>query len=307
MKTKRAGFTLVELLVVIAIIGILIGMLLPAVQAVREAARRTECSNNLKQITLSNLNFESSHIKLPPGSARRITPDNPRTPYVPHILPFIEEGNQVAVYDFTKNFNSHTPAEKAIFASLLTAFQCPSDEAVEWAKVPGEMKGNYGVNWGPNVYYNQSINDDSSLEDTPLAPFFYDYQSTLGEITDGTSNTMMMMEMRQSPYIDGEIDRRGRLWNNDPECYQIMAQFGPNTTVADRGLVVNREDIGLPGIRDTNASNMYMSSRSNHTGGVQMSMCDGSVHFVSDSVQIDVWKFISTSRGGEVAGVGDLQ
>ena len=303
MKTKRAGFTLVELLVVIAIIGILIGMLLPAVQAVREAARRTQCSNNLKQISLANLNFESAHMKFPQGSSRT----GPRTPYVPQILPFIEEGNQVAVYDFTKNFNSHTPAEKAVFASLLTAFQCPSDEAVEWEKVPGEMKGNYGVNWGPNVYFNQSIDNDSSQQMVPLAPFFFDFQSTMGEITDGTSNTMMMMEMRQAPYRAGEIDRRGRLWNNDPECYQIMAQFGPNTTVADQGLVVDREDIGLPGIRNTNAATMYMSSRSNHTGGVNLSMCDGSVHFASDSVAIDIWKFISTARGGEVAGVGDLR
>lgn len=303
MNTKRAAFTLVELLVVIAIIGILIGMLLPAVQAVREAARRSECSNNMKQIALANLNFESAHMKFPQGSSRV----GIRTPYVPHILPFIEEGNQVAVYDFTRNFNSHTPAEKAIFASLLSAFQCPSDIAVEFEQVPGEMKGNYGLNWGPNVYNNQSIDDNQDLENEPLAPFFWDFQSTIGEITDGTSNTTMMMEMRQAPWRLGEVDRRGRLWNNDPECYQIMAQFGPNTTVADRGRVVNREDIGLPGEPSGVAADYFMSSRSNHTGGVQLSMCDGSVHFAADSVSIDIWRQISTSRGGEVAGVGDLR
>ena len=120
-------------------------MLLPAVQAVREAAGRTACSNNLRQISLANLNFESAHQKFPQGSSLT----GPRTPYVPHILPFIEAGNQVATYNFDINFNNHSAADRAAFTSLLSAFQCPSDEQVAWEKVPGEMKGNYGLNWGP--------------------------------------------------------------------------------------------------------------------------------------------------------------
>jgi len=303
MKARRSGFTLVELLVVIAIIGILIGMLLPAVQQVREAARRISCANNVRQISLANLNFESANSKLPQGS----TLIGVRTPYVPHILPFIEQGNQAAVYDFTKNFNSHTIAEKEIFASLLTSFQCPSDEAVAWEKVRGEIKANYGLNWGPNVYQNQSIDNDPALERIPQSPFFFDYQAELEAITDGTSNTLMILEMRQAPYIEGEIDRRGRLWNNDPDCYQIMAQFGPNTTVADVGSVVDREDIGLPGNPGGPAADMFISSRSRHLGGVQAGMCDGSVHFVTDNVSVDIWKFLSTASGGEVASIGDAQ
>ena len=302
MRKQKSGFTLVELLVVIAIIGILIGMLLPAVQAVREAAGRTACSNNLRQISLANLNFESAHQKFPQGSSLT----GPRTPYVPHILPFIEAGNQVATYNFDINFNNHSAADRAAFTSLLSAFQCPSDEQVAWERVPGEMKGNYGLNWGPWEYLDQSF-EGQGPEETPFSPFFVDFQSSISSITDGTSNTLMMLEMRQAPYRAGEIDRRGRLWNNDPDCYQIMTRFRPNTTSPDKGTVVNREDINLPGDPTGAARDYYIASRSRHPGGVHVSLCDGSVHFVSDNIALEPWQWLSMSADGNVVGVGDFQ
>ena len=249
MRFRKAGFTLVELLVVIAIIGILIGMLLPAVQQVREAARRINCANNMRQLALAGHNYESAFERFPFGSQGQ-NPDTGlfdgsrvRTPYIAFILPYFEEGNRFGLYDFEVNFWQQTED----FQGMIGTYQCPSDTAQVFENTGDqrglEYKGNYGVNWGANDWTNQGYTEGDGIQ----APFYIEFGAGFGQITDGTTNTLMMMEMVQAPSPQGSVDRRGRLWNNDSGCYEISATFEPNSSAGDFTRLLPAEEIGLPG------------------------------------------------------------
>lgn len=298
---KRVGFTLVELLVVIAIIGILVGLLLPAVQAAREAARRMQCSNNLHQLGIALHNYEGAHKILPPGAIGRRASDGgyppgaKRTPFIRFILPMIEQGNRGNLYDDRVNWHQQPQANWEDLFDFNPVFQCPSDSTYLMETNPfRDHKGNYGVNWGSET---QLV-----INNVNRGPFYWGYGAKFGHITDGLSNTFAILEMLQAPTPVGTpVDRRGRPWNEDSACYQISADLSPNSRAPDRGICVDQPQIQLPCIRGGSISQFTLAARSRHTGGVQVLRCDSSTQFMSESVDIQVYRGMSTAAGGEVA------
>ena len=319
-RTRRQGFTLVELLVVIAIIGILVGLLLPAVQAAREAARRMQCTNNLKQLGLSVHNFESAFKKFPVGTIGRALPSGnypasggkPRTPFIPQILPYIEQGNISSLYDLKVDFNHANNAQAR--SQKLPFMQCPSDQTNDPWTPTLDYKGNYGLNWGRWSFIDQGgpATNPAPLNVTQAggkSPFYIDFGAKMGEISDGTTNTLMMMEMLQPPrdHDNDVTDRRGRIWNDDTACYQISARIQPNSPSPDYGSCIHNLQKNWPCIKDSvvaNTINYFMGSRSRHTGGVNVVLCDGSVQFISNSIDLVSWASMSgMSDGAVISGV----
>ena len=183
---NRLGFTLVELLVVIAIIGILIGMLLPAVQAVREAARRTDCSNNMRQLGLSVFNYESAFLELPPG----VVDDDDDLKEALHsgfvyLLPFIEQKNIYDQYDFTVDWKTSPNVD--LVANSISVFLCASNDSE--VEQNGGVSGaplDYALNKGPLSYLHNQYLD--------VGMFDVNSSNSLASVTDGTSNTFMLGE-----------------------------------------------------------------------------------------------------------------
>lgn len=303
-----AGFTLLELLVVISIIGALIAILLPAIQAAREAARRSVCINNVKQLGLALQSYHSAHGRFPPGNQGHLDPNNPFTPFVVHLLPHLDESPRFQLYDFSRDWNNQRPGITLQINGAIPSYQCPSDEKyVMWETTEDtflDHKGNYGLNWGQYRYYDQLDNGKyDRVEDGRRAPFAPEFGASLAEITDGASHTLAMMEMLQAPSEPGSsVDRRGRIWNHVPGCYQISTFLQPNSTSGDRTLCVNRPELMLPCQPLPNAeAHMYMASRSKHPGGVHVNRCDGSAGFITNQIDHELWKALSTRNGDEIA------
>ena len=292
---KSQAFTLVELLVVIAIIGILIGLLLPAVQAAREAARRMQCANNLRQLGLALSQYESAHMSYPPGGANQ-----PRTGFPAYILSYLEQGNRFRGYDFSKHWTHQDWQVQEQMFSYLAVYHCPSDNSLQKEQgvvispggVPSRYKGNYAPNFGK-----------SDLGSAPHnAPFGMNFGVSPAMIRDGLSNTIAMMEMLQVPAAQaGDIDARGDIWN-DINGYQVTAKFTPNhPTAGDHaGCRTDRPGLFPPCAAYGWGAGSYIVSRSRHPGVVQCLLFDGSVHGISDHVELDVWQALSTRAGGEV-------
>jgi prepilin-type N-terminal cleavage/methylation domain-containing protein/prepilin-type processing-associated H-X9-DG protein len=310
------GFTLVELLVVIAIIGVLVALLLPAVQAAREAARRASCQNNFKQLGLALLNYESAHKKLPEGvigwTGVTWDPAKPRRPFVRNLLDYIEQSTKSAMYDDSLAWTAQPLDKQPILFSQMESWTCPSDEPVICAR--DDFKGNYGANWGPRTYWY----DPADVTAPPQGPFGVGYGARLSQITDGTSNTLAMMEIIQAPHgpdgVIGSPDNRGRIWNDDAGSGVVSTILTPNSTAPDilpngvgtasGTLCHNAPEIGLPCSAGGATKNQsHITSRSRHPGGVHVAMCDGSMHFVNDAIELVVWRAVSTQDNGETDGI----
>lgn len=264
-QKRSSGFTLVELLVVIAIIGILVALLLPAVQSAREAARRSSCTNNLRQIAIAHLNYESTNQRLAPGNTWRANPANgdsgPRyTPNVVFLMAFLEEGPRFETYNNDVDWDDQPLNILAELGSPLPTYQCPSDETRNMTTTTAgggttsgdfnDAKGNYGVNWGSlfgwdqldnrlfaevaddapmNLVYDSNGTGRQSGPDSRRAPFSYNFGAKMGQLADGTSHTFLMLEMLQAPTeARPRVDRRGRIWNHLPGSYHITAYLPPN-------------------------------------------------------------------------------
>ena len=192
---RNSAFTLVELLVVIAIIGILIGMLLPAVQSVRTAARRTACMNQLRQLGLASLNYESAHMKLPPG----ITDDDTNHQDALHtgftyLLPFIEQNNLYSSLDLTQSWKA--PVNQAMGEASLPLFDCPES--------PTLVEQNGGIVGQANDYAFNKGNDAFLTNQPPSGIFGINSAITLGQISDGSSNTFLIGEAASDPSLPAE-------------------------------------------------------------------------------------------------------
>ncbi len=305
------GFTLIELLVVIAIIAVLIALLLPAVQAAREAARRSQCVNNLKQLGLSMQNFHESQGTLPPGQL-----SSPSQGWPFFILGYIE---QVAMKN-ALNLNApyYDSRNSTVTQATLNVFNCPSDPnsgLFYYSKYTPRKKGNYGVNWG-NSHYDQGLpNPFTGPMGTVVpirGPFRVNNTSNavvpfgMRDITDGTSNTMMVGEIligMNTGTSAGQSDIRGDIWGESRCGNMFMAYTAPNSTLQDQ-LDSKNDCQYINGNPPCNAPSPqgadYDAARSKHPGGVNIGFCDGSVKFIKDTVNINAWRAISTKDGGEV-------
>ncbi len=306
--TARRAFTLIELLVVIAIIAILIGLLLPAVQKVREAASRMSCSNNLKQIGLGMHNYENATQKLPPGDA---FVGSHGTWMIP-ILPYMEQDNLFRLYlNFGGNNTAagYTGTAAPTYSSTanlpvtgrpLKTFTCPSDPNAGLHtdtnfKVASH---NYAVNWG-NTTRRQNTFSGVTFAGAPFT--FSGKQTKFNDAQDGLSNTLLAAEVLQGVSVAGsKTDLRGYTWWGPAAGF--MGFNGPNSGSPDLMQALsycnNLPAQNLPCVFDTGTNNQY-AARSRHTGGVNACLGDGSVRFFPTSVDIAVWRALSTSQGGE--------
>jgi prepilin-type N-terminal cleavage/methylation domain-containing protein len=298
---RRPGMTLVELLVVIAIIAVLMALLLPAVQSVRETARATQCGNNLRQLGIALEAHVAQQGQLPPGGLSTPT----RTGFPAFVLPYVEQGNRLTGYDFQKNWpQQDLDVQRQMFA-YLPLYHCPSDQARQKEQglqiSPGNVVARYKGNYAPN------FGKDTVGAAPAHAPFALGIRRPPAAIRDGLSNTFAMLEMLQvAPADPGDIDSRGDIWN-EGNGYHVTTKFLPNDATAgdraecrtDRPALVPKCAANLdagPAFRQTG----YIISRSRHPGSVRCLMLDGSVHAVSDAIDLAIWQGLSTRNGGEI-------
>jgi prepilin-type N-terminal cleavage/methylation domain-containing protein/prepilin-type processing-associated H-X9-DG protein len=321
-RSARRGFTLVELLVVIAIIGILVALLLPAVQSAREAARRTQCVNNLRQLAVATLNSADSLKRFPKGSVNVTHPfGRPRQSWVPYVLPHIEAQTVLASYNFKAgmapdgtwnayvnyySLNSATP--NAPTNMVITAFLCPTDgDGItngkwDWGYF---SLGNYPAFFGG---LDNAGADPKIIKSYQRATFGFNFGARFADITDGTSKSMIFGEYLRSTgeLAAGYIDQRGMLWQSDePGGGMLMTKTSPNSSTPDifeiDSWCVNRPERNLPCILGSTAGGDHTAgARSLHPGGVNVAFGDGSVRFVNDSLSLTVWQAMATIAGGEV-------
>lgn len=323
MKTlRRCGFTLVELLVVIAIIGILIALLLPAVQAAREAARRTQCLNNLKQLSLSLQNYHSTHKVFPPGTinSRNKLQTYPRTTWIVHLMPFFEEQQIFDGFDFkvrpgpgdgTWDNYVNCGGRSPITAVSISFLLCPSDglgglRHDHPALQAPFARGNYAAFFG-------NMNQGSAVPpyevNYKLPVFQYNRGVRMREITDGTSHSMTFGECLTG--IQHNQDIRGVFWYDHVGTSLIFTKFSPNSANPDVLFPYwcypekhNLPSQNLPCVRGTSDGwDNSASSRSRHPGGVQVSLADGSSHFISDSIDLPIWQALGSIASGEIASL----
>jgi len=306
----KRGFTLIELLVVIAIIAVLIALLLPAVQQARESARRSQCKNNLKQYGLALHNYHDTVGVFPYAATGRESSTDPyryRRTWVPGLWPYLDQSSMYNKWNFDVGW-PEAPND-ALTRIIIPIYQCPSDSGARTNG--GRVRGNYVMSWG-----NFRI-PSSGRTDGPTRALFgfnnstgklslYGRSSRISDVTDGTSNTLMMSENRRAIDPD-DIDTRGAIFNDDSIGYAFMTISTPNSSVADnpRGCLTTPDasaqaQIGLPCA--TTPGGWAQSARSLHTGGVQVLMCDGSVRFMSNSVNLTTWQALATIAASDLAG-----
>jgi prepilin-type N-terminal cleavage/methylation domain-containing protein len=316
---NKSGFTLVELLVVIAIIGILIAMLLPAVQQVREAARRTQCSNQIRQISLAMLNHESAHQQFPSGEFWHPTYETDgswigwsRWNWTVKILPFIEQTNlyntgnhRLPGFDIANETlmettppgffcpsNPHRGVEQYDNESTHTASSGPEIAECDYAANSGDHfgGGSFGVGADPadglwpafaNTWAKQPIRGVISR---------FDWAATMAEIQDGTSNTFLIGEC--------------------VGVFSINQNFGSQSWALTSYPMNWKNDFFQDQANWPTRSNPQwgdgLAFRSFHTGGlVQFGLCDGSVHALSQDMSQDAYMALSSRIGGEVQSVTD--
>lgn len=295
---SRRGFTLIELLVVIAIIGVLIGLLLPAVQKVRAAAARTMCTNNLKQIGLAMHNYESAHGGFPP---RRGFTAGTRRGWGPPILPYVEQTALSGNYRFDKDF--YAPENAANIIVPLKLFWCPATPANRTVTVtqgtPAVTSvGAAGDYFGPNSFSSTLYGLSSLSGNTTCTAMIDNGNRKISEILDGTSNTLLITEQAGRPdfYLLGVKTASTTLpqQNNNWGPWASYQVFQVNVFGAD-GITKDGPG-GVCTINCNNSAGVY----SLHTGGANAVFADGSVHFLASTLSADTLFGMITINGGEV-------
>ena len=319
MRDSRRGFTLVELLVVIAIIGILIALLLPAVQAARAAARRLQCSNNLKQIGVAMHLYHDAHNRLPHGSYGCCWGN-----WMVSVFPYTElqemydQYYHIGKYDnpdssYRYSGERNLPVTRRRFAQ----FTCPSDMPQTFSPTLRITKHNYAVNYGNTGITNRAalggIDSQPSIGSTQFggAPFGASghggrspHQTKFDEISDGLSQTLMASEVVQGHDAPGgtPYDLRGLVWwgyASGVETYLTPNSFQPD--ILHAAYYCYPDDSANPPCYGphSDAQPLTMAARSRHPDGVNALFCDGSVQFQSNDVAWGVWQAVGTSQSGD--------
>jgi prepilin-type N-terminal cleavage/methylation domain-containing protein/prepilin-type processing-associated H-X9-DG protein len=302
----RHGFTLVELLVVIAIIGALVALLLPAVQAAREAARRMKCQNNVKQISLALHSYHDEFRLFPPGGIKSNT-----TSWHVFVLPFLEQRSLYDQFVFTQGSYTSGPNQIGRGANgfiKVPLYLCPSSQAekmmlggknhvIEVDLVNGRSPytthyyGNMGPKGSSMAGGNYEFRDIGGLGGfSKHGVFEVESKIRMAQITDGTSQTLLLGE---NSYHDQAIGSRFRNWirGSDPDGNQHLCgcrniAFGINSRIPANDSYFN--DIAMA---------------SHHSGGANFAFCDGAVRFISQSISFGVYKAIASRDGGENASL----
>jgi prepilin-type N-terminal cleavage/methylation domain-containing protein len=341
MPKVRRGFTLIELLVVIAIIAILIALLLPAVQQAREAARRTQCRNNLKQIGLALHNYLSTHSVFPFGKGPSYAlpiPIYARWSQHAMMLPYLDQAPLYNQLDF--NFPPDTPGMGGVVAfmpaytnptgtnsaasrAIVPMFMCPSDRG---PNDPWQGQNNYAGNQG------SWLCDLSESQPSTVAPseiqtgvFYYLSKVRAADVIDGMSNTAFFSEkIRGQGNPDGKSDlfviptqtTLAATYNtcqaiNPATATPLTSKWGYSWVMGEN-CCTQYNHIAVPNSKSCagtgfpgNMANMAMqvSANSRHTGGAHAMMGDGSVKFVSENIDLDLWRAVGTRGTGEVASL----
>ena len=333
-SSRNRGFTLIELLVVIAIIGVLIALLLPAVQAAREAARRIQCTNNLKQLGLGIHNYESTNGALPPpfvltGSGSTIRWSNGWSVHG-RILPYLEQNSIYNAMNFTLRYS--TPDNATICAVSINGFLCPSETQ---QKPRVTATGQFGVNsygWNRGDWYVWGGFAGASNR----SPFDVNASRRFADIPDGLSNTMLAAEVKTyQPNLGNcgtglaQINAMNNIPPTTADPYSVAPEYNSGCTLGLTGHTewvdgavhetgfttawtpnkkITRtggnpsQDLNLISIRENRGGPTFaaVNSRSYHPGGVNVLLADGSVRFIKNGVDGNAWRAMGTVGGGEI-------
>jgi prepilin-type N-terminal cleavage/methylation domain-containing protein len=306
-RSSCFAFTIVELLVVIAIIGVLIALLLPAVQSAREAARRAKCNNNLKQIGLALLQYEITYKRLPAAGDHGVIPESDIGGngffhcgwgvnvgnWATHILPFIEQQPAYDRLDFEVVWQMTDDGNVSVLQMEMPWYQCPSDpyhgltrvESFLTSKHPSRLMHYFAVA-GPfrnNAPFNEPTARCNSSDCCPnLGPFYNDSSVRFRQITDGMSKTAMVSEVwgRHAPHHDSNRTSRGIGWHN--QTYYVAS---PNVRIECPN--------GDLACAETWNPNSF------HSGGIYVVYGDGGTRFIADQIEFDLFQALATINGDE--------
>lgn len=302
-RLTRTAFTLVELLVVIAIIGVLVALLLPAVQAAREAARRIRCTNNLKQIGLALHHFDNTYGRLPEGAIWSSSGVRKGSALL-FILPFLEQSTIYDQFDLTKPSTDGATSPgtgQLLGAYVVPTYNCPSDDHPD--QYFGLAPHNYAASRGPTtVFANPSCYCDHPWQAFAMAPLddptnfagaFTRVGSTvrLSQVTDGLSSTIFFGEVRPEY---SEHARNGWAQTNNGNGYC--------TTIIPINYVSNKDNSSDPCRRSYNW-NTEVGFKSAHTHGANFLLGDGSVHFVADTLDHKLYQALGAKQDGQPAAI----
>jgi prepilin-type N-terminal cleavage/methylation domain-containing protein len=312
----RPAFTLIELLVVIAIIGILVSLLMPAVQAAREAARRTQCSNNLKQLGIAAHNFHDTHNKLPSSVRPAGLTSLPRIAGLTFLLQYLEGNNHYANYDQTQNW--HTLANRPVVSSQVATFLCPSTpypkrldglpEASPWTADVAAV-----TDYSPTIGVDQRLLAAGLVDRAGEGILVKNGEPRLAEVTDGLSNTILYAESAGRPYLYRNRLKIGDLpgkrvngggWSRPASDSSVDGSSYDGATLPGPCAVncTNGEDFGgSPFPHPYYGSEGSGETYSFHPGGASVVLGDGSVRLVASTISVREYARLVTRSGAEIA------
>ncbi len=300
-KLQKRGFTLIELLVVIAIIAILIALLLPAVQQAREAARRSTCKNNLKQIGLGLHNYHDAHRIFPFATVLKVNARSytdqalARQSWFHMVLPFVD---QAPLYDKIRTGFSagNVYAGHSQATAIIPVFMCPSD--------PNSGKSVSAIDGGNGFHSNYLLCSGSTSQGADgtypaLNGIFFNVSNIrIRDVIDGLSNTIAASEIN---IVSNNADFRGAVWNTWNNAGATFTTLrSPNTLVGD--ITAGCRVAPLAPCGASSANNQQIHARSQHVGGVHCLLADGSVRFISENIDTGTFNALGTRAGGEVLG-----
>jgi prepilin-type N-terminal cleavage/methylation domain-containing protein/prepilin-type processing-associated H-X9-DG protein len=311
---NRQGFTLVELLVVIAIIGVLVALLLPAVQAAREAARRSQCSNNLKQIGLALHNYHDSALTFPMGNFVRVSgsgvPPLRSDGWTWHvrILPFAEQG---PLYEKVRHVigtdaGGTTSAEQLLAGrdTRLAFFQCPThpNGGSHNPSKNGYQLSTYNGVCGSTTFNNDQLDQATDVGYRGNGMFYMNSMVRFADVIDGTTNTFQVAEVQDE--LKGKPNSNRMRGSDRKYNFSGGSDSNPPTDISEYLVGMENDDPINADTRDSSGhfNNDGEYAGSYHPGGAQFLMGDGSVRFIAETINMTIYRGLSTRDGGEVPG-----